>query len=67
MKKLNITPKSWLIPLITSLWQLLETLIKKLYKCQLQGLPGKFSNQFILFKTNKRGRTRLNYKASENK
>ena len=23
------------------------------YKCKLQGLPGKFSNQFILFKTKK--------------
>ena len=59
MSKQNLVPKSWLIYLITSLWQLLKTSIKNYsYKCKLEGAAGKFSNQFILFKTKQRGRTK---------
>ena len=54
MVKKKLAPEFWLIPLTTSSCQLLKTLIKNYpYKCKLQGLPGKFSNQFILFKTKK--------------
>lgn len=62
MSKQNLVPKSWLIYLITSLWQLLKTSIKNYsYKCKLEGAAGKFSNQFILFKANKGMRSQLKY------
>ena len=32
--------------------EIIDKNIIHIYKCKLQGLPGKFSNQFILFKTN---------------
>ena len=66
MSKQNLVPKSWLIYLITSLWQLLKTSIKNYsYKCKLEGAAGKFSNQFILFKANKGMRSQLKYITNE--
>ena len=43
MTKYKLAPKSCLIPLTTSSFQLLKTLIKKYsYKCKIQELPGIF-------------------------
>ena len=66
LRKQNLVPKSWLICVISSLWQLLKTSIKNYsYKCKLEEAAGKFSNEFILFKANKGMRNQLKYLTNE--
>ena len=48
MTKCKLAPKSWLIPLTTSLCQLLKTLIKKIF-IQMQNTRTTWN----IFKTNK--------------
>ena len=40
--------------------EIIDENIIYIYKCKLQGLPGKFSSQFILFKTNSTNEEKVN-------
>lgn len=63
MTKQNQAAKSWLNNFFVTIAENIDKIIthkKTNYKEYLQ-------NQFILFKTNKRGRSQLNYKANKDK